>query len=237
MTVLKEFERGNVPIVLPNETVMMGFLRNIAGKNLDTFYHSDRVSVYAGIIAKMLGCSETFIQALRIFCRFHDIGKYEIPDEILNKPSGLNADEWKIMRMHTTLGYEMLREDCQILGLCEISQTLAECLCCLHHERFNGKGYFGKKGKKIPLAARICHLADVFDALTSKRPYRAELPPPDAVRIILEGDNRTSPDDFDPLVLTAFKKALPLFKKARERFIYMGAHVTIHWPPISPYFL
>ena len=194
---------------LPSETRVRDFLRPLAKKDLFTYYHSDRVSLYAGLIATALNCSTEFIAALRCVCRFHDIGKYEIPKSILNKPGALNSQEWEIMKTHTSVGAEIIGEDNS--NLLKIARTIALC----HHEKWDGSGYpHGCKGADIPLIGRITAIADVFDALTSARPYKPAWPVVDAVREIEQG----SGSHFDPALLRAFQRVLPEIERIRNLY-------------------
>jgi HD-GYP domain-containing protein (c-di-GMP phosphodiesterase class II) len=213
---------------LPSETRVRDFLRPLAKKDLFTYYHSDRVSLYAGLIATALNCSTEFIAALRCVCRFHDIGKYEISKSILNKPGALNSQEWEIMKNHTVLGYEMIKES-KALGSDEHLQEMAECMCCLHHEYENGTGYWGVKSGNIPLSTKICQLADIFDALTSKRTYKEACTPGEAVRIIICGDDRTRPENFDQKILSGLCMALPDIFSAHKQFVSMGEEMITPW--------
>jgi putative two-component system response regulator len=135
----------------------------------------------------------------------HDVGKIAIGDDILLKPDKLTTGEFETIKEHTTLGAEMLAE-----GKSEIIK-MAETIALYHHERWDGQGYpRGLREKQIPLVARICKVADVFDALISERPYKKPWPVKEAVNeiIIRKGTH------FDPKIVSAFIKILPdLIKK------------------------
>ena len=141
----------------------------------------------------------------------HDIGKVGIPDEILKKPGKLTPEEYEIMKGHARIGAEAIAEairrvsqtptlaasDHDALGFLRTWQDIAGC----HHEKWDGSGYpQGLAGEAIPLSARLMALADVFDALTCRRVYKAAMPYPEVVRIIREGRGR----HFDPAVVDAF---------------------------------
>lgn len=144
----------------------------------ETGSHLDRMSRYSRMIAVGLAekydLSDDYIEHVFMFSPLHDIGKIGIPDDILMKPYALDQDETEIMKSHTTKGREIIDEIVINFGLegidyLNILRNIAE----YHHESFNGSGYpEGKAGKDIPLEARIVAVADVFDALTSKRPYK-----------------------------------------------------------------
>ncbi len=134
----------------------------------------------------------------------HDIGKVAIPDAILLKPARLTAEEFSTMEKHTLYGSEAIRRTANIHGQNELLRVAAE-IAEFHHEKWDGSGYpHGCKGKAIPICARLMAIADVYDALISKRPYKEALGHEEAVRTILEGDGYTHPDHFDPQVLACF---------------------------------
>ncbi|MCF6267133.1 MAG: response regulator [Desulfuromusa sp.] len=136
----------------------------------------------------------------------HDIGKVAIPDAILLKPVRLTAEEFSIMEKHTLFGSEAIRRTETIYGQNELLCVAAE-IAEFHHEKWDGSGYpHGRKGRAIPICARLMTIADVYDALISKRPYKEALSHEEAVKTILEGDGYTSPEHFDPQVLTCFEQ-------------------------------
>lgn len=133
----------------------------------ETGEHIKRMSRYSAAIAKKIGLSSNVTESILLGAPMHDIGKIGIPDKILLKPGKLDAQEWEIMKLHTTIGYNILK-DCKV-GIVGMGAMIA----LTHHEKWDGSGYpNGLKGSKIPLAGQIIALADVFDALTSKRPYK-----------------------------------------------------------------
>ena len=176
----------------------------------ETGQHLERVSSYCRLIA--LGLREDRCYAEEITDRFvsdlvrsaplHDIGKVGIPDEILLKPGKLDAREWEIMRRHTTIGGDTLRsiiESTSRPGFLRLGHDVA----LYHHERWDGSGYpFGLAGAAIPLGARILALADVYDALTTRRPYKAPWPHARALEHIREERGK----HFDPAVVDAFAR-------------------------------
>jgi HD-GYP domain-containing protein (c-di-GMP phosphodiesterase class II) len=139
--------------------------------------HSERVTQYAVQFAKMLGLSAAEIDKLKFACGVHDIGKINISDAILNKPSRLNEEEWKQMRQHPAKGVEILVP----LGILKEIVPLVKH----HHERFDGKGYpDGLRGEELPLETKVISLVDSYDAMTSTRPYRIEMNHKSAVKEI-----------------------------------------------------
>jgi len=157
--------------------------------------HIQRISLYCVAIGERLGLTERQLDLLRYGSILHDIGKLGIPDEILLKPGSLTPEEWEIMKKHTIIGAEILK------GTRIAYLKAGEKIALYHHERWDGKGYpFGLKGENIPLIARIVSVADVFDALTSKRPYRDAMDTETAFEFIASGKGT----QFDPLVVDAF---------------------------------
>lgn len=149
----------------------------------------------------------------------HDIGKVAIPDAILLKPARLTSDEFAIMEKHTVFGSEAIRRTATINGENELLRIAAE-IAEFHHEKWDGSGYpHGRKGKAIPICARLMTIADVYDALISKRPYKPALSHQEAVKIILEGDGYTSPKHFDPQILTCFREIHPQFQQIARAFV------------------
>jgi len=139
----------------------------------------------------------------------HDIGKIGIPDHILLKPGKFEPEEWEIMKTHAVIGANILEGDDSELMKCagEIALT--------HHEKWDGSGYpYGLSGEAIPLVGRIAALADVFDALTSVRPYKEAWTVEAAVDLIKE--NRGT--HFDPDLVTVFLEQLPGILKIRDQF-------------------
>ncbi len=136
-------------------------------KDYDTAMHLQRMSLYSRALAEKIGLSDEEAEVIELASPLHDIGKIGIPDSILLKKSGLDDLELKLMRKHPLIGYEILQDSPS-----KYLQKGSE-IALAHHERYDGSGYpYALKGKDIPLSARIVALADVFDALTSVRPYK-----------------------------------------------------------------
>ena len=162
-----------------------------------TGFHIQRIGFYSTKIAEHLGLSKEQVELIKYSSPLHDIGKLRIPDHILLKPGPLTKDEWEIMKTHTIMGAKIL-EGSKIKYL-----KAAEKIALLHHEKWDGTGYpYGLKGKKIPLFARIVSIADVFDALTSDRPYRKAFSVEEAFEII----KNESGKHFDPELVEIFLK-------------------------------
>lgn len=177
-------------------------------RDLDTGLHIKRMSVYSQILAEEMGKSDEFCEKILYASPLHDVGKIGIPDRILLKPAKLDADEWIVMKQHTIMGYEILKDSEH--ELMNISSTIA----LSHHERFDGNGYpHGMSGNDIPIEGRIVALADVFDALSSKRPYKK----PWAIEKILIVIREERGKQFDEKVIDAFNKGLKRILETRDK--------------------
>jgi putative two-component system response regulator len=157
--------------------------------------HIKRVSRYAAAVARRMGLDENTVESILHAAAMHDLGKIGIPDQILIKPSRLDPGEWEIMKQHTVIGSRILKGS--EADFINIGESIALC----HHEKWDGTGYpNGLKGSGIPLSARITAIADVFDALNSKRPYKETYSLDRSFCIIQEGRGT----HFDPAVVDAF---------------------------------
>jgi putative two-component system response regulator len=192
--------------------------------------HVIRVGTYAQLIAGAMGLDERRQGELLLAAPLHDIGKVAIPDQILRKGGPLLDAEWEVMRSHCRIGHEILTGQgamestmrsafSMLLGLRGVTvrnpilETAAE-IALTHHERWDGGGYpQGLAGDGIPLTGRIVAVADVFDALTSERSYKAAMPIEDAVQLIQMERGR----HFDPAVIDAFMAILPDARATHDR--------------------
>lgn len=166
----------------------------------ETGMHVIRMSHYSCIIARGMGMHETEINLILNATPMHDVGKIGISDKILLKPGKLDPDERKIMERHAEFGARIIgKHDSPLL-------QMARLAALTHHEKWNGQGYPQRlKGEEIPLIGRIVAIADVFDALTSKRPYKPAWPLEKAVALIQEESGR----HFDPALVPVFMDNLP----------------------------
>jgi putative two-component system response regulator len=164
-------------------------------KDEDTGDHILRMSRYSIFLAEKLGLPPDEVQNIRYAAPMHDVGKIGTPDSILLKSGKLTDQEFELMKMHTTIGAKILgNSKAKIL-------QVAEQIALSHHEKWNGKGYpLGLSGENIPMVGRIVALADTFDALTSKRPYKEPYPLAIAFEII----KKERGQHFDPAVVDVF---------------------------------
>lgn len=178
----------------------------------ETGAHILRMANYSRLIAARLGMPEEFQQRLLHAAPMHDIGKIGTPDQILLKPARLTNEEFEVMKTHTTIGYEILCDSAAP------ALALAASIALRHHEKFDGSGYpHGLAGATIPVEGRIVAVADVFDALTSERPYKRAWNLDEAARYLAEGSGR----HFDPDCVDAFlgdwAGVLAIHKQFQER--------------------
>lgn len=178
-------------------------------KDPDTAAHVDRMRWYVDLLARTLGLPPRQVELLREGAAMHDVGKIGVPDAILLKPGPLSQEERTVMQSHTVIGSRILEYgDADEL-------RLGRVIALSHHERWDGKGYpHGWGGTDIPQPARICAVADVFDALTMNRLYRPALPTAEAVRVMREGRGT----QFDPDVLDAFLDQLPEVTRIQDAY-------------------
>jgi len=172
----------------------------------DTSYHIQRVSEYSGHLAEVMKLDEGFVQRIRLYSKLHDIGKVGVACQLLNKPGQYTPEEFEIMKQHVLHGYKIL----DVEGIDKMAKNIAR----YHHERWDGSGYLmGLSGEAIPLEARIVSVADVFDALISRRVYKAAVPFEDAFKLVLDA----SGTHFDPQIVAFFERSKEELKAIRER--------------------
>lgn len=161
------------------ESVLFTLARSIEGKDPYTHGHCERLSAYSARLGGEVGLSENQITALRRAGVVHDVGKVAVPDSILLKPRGLSPEEWMLMREHPLVGERI----CAPLK----SFRLVLPIIRHHHEKCDGSGYpDGLRGEAIPITARVLQIVDVYDALTTERPYKKALSSSDAIRVMQE---------------------------------------------------
>jgi len=170
----------------------------IAKRDADTDAHNYRVTIYSVRLAEALGLSDRDIRSLIKGAFLHDVGKIGIPDSILLKPGKLDDDEFAVMRRHVAHGIDIVRRASWLAD--------AQAVVAYHHEKYDGAGYGAQlKADEIPVTARIFAIADVFDALTSRRPYKEPLDVDEAIDILEQGRG----SHFDPQLLDRFAPIAP----------------------------
>lgn len=175
----------------------------------ETGNHILRMSHICEVLAKACGWNEELCEIILHASPMHDIGKIGIPDSILLKPAKFAGPEWEIMKTHPIIGAKLLDGDDSEL------MRMAKDIALYHHEKWDGSGYpYGLKGEAIPISARIASVADVFDALTSSRPYK----PAWSIEKALEYISSNSESHFDPFVVDAFMNELPKVLSIRQKF-------------------
>jgi putative two-component system response regulator len=197
----------------------------------DTGNHVLRVGRFAGIIAKNLGFPDSFVNDIELAAQLHDVGKIAVPDSILLKPGKLDEDEFEIIRNHVHHGQSIIQpylaheaavmrghveSGAQMLDDGSALMRLAATIAQTHHEKFDGSGYpTGLAGEDIPIEGRIAAVADVYDALSSERPYKKALPRRKCFEILEEGRDK----HFDPVVLDAFFRGASQIAKVQVEFM------------------
>lgn len=180
------------------ESVLFSLARMVEARDENTGDHCDRLAHMSVVFGKELGLAYDDLEALRRGGVLHDIGKLGIPDNILLKKGKLDADEWSIMKQHTVIGAAL----CSPLRTMQRTVDIVRC----HHERWNGTGYpAGLAGEKVPLLARVFQIVDVYDALSSERPYKPAFPHEKVIGIM---EQETVSGFWDPELMAAFLKIL-----------------------------
>ncbi|RUM56798.1 MAG: two-component system response regulator [Marinomonas sp.] len=178
-------------------------------KDNETGMHVQRMSRYSYVLAVAAGIDEQTANELLLAAQMHDLGKIAIPDNILLKPGRLDEGEFKQMKAHAQIGADILSNPQSQLV------ALARSIAITHHEKWDGSGYpKGLKEKEIPLEGRIAAIADVFDALTSERPYKKAWSVEDAVQLLQDESGK----HFDPELVTLFVQELPKILDIKNKF-------------------
>lgn len=186
-------------------------------RDKETGGHIKRISLYSELLARHMGLPESAVEAIRFASPMHDVGKIGIPDSVLLKEGSHTPEEFEVMKTHTTIGGNILRD-----AESEILATARE-IALTHHERWNGEGYpNGLKGEEIPISGRIVHIVDIYDALRSRRPYKDGFDHQKSCAIIESQKER-----FDPAILDGFRALSEdfrrLFDENRDDFDFRKA--------------
>lgn len=178
-------------------SIIESLKKSLFEKDFETEHHTERVAELVCMMADTLKLSVAEKDAIHLLATLHDIGKIAVPEEILMKPGKLTRDEWKIIKRHPEIGYNI----CKTIP--ELAPMADNILC--HHERWDGKGYPQNiSGKNIPLLARIISIADAYDVMTNKRPYKGPMTEVDALKEL----KRCAGSQFDPELVDIFIKTM-----------------------------
>ncbi len=200
--------------------IILSFAKSIQERDIVTYEHSRRVATYVQRLARYLGWSRREARDLALAALVHDLGKTWIANDILNKSGALSKDERRKMERHPVIGARIL------IG-CDVDPFYVETVLH-HHEKWNGEGYpAGKQGEGIPLGARILTIADVYDVLTSWRPYKNAFSTAEARERILADAGIC----FDPLIVEAFVHLLDITPNFTLPQPDMDKKQALHYPP------
>ena len=179
----------------------------------ETGLHIIRMSQIAAVLGRAYGMAEEEADLLLVASPMHDIGKLGIPDSVLLKPGKLDEEEWKVMQTHAQIGADIL------VGGNSDLMIMAHEIALTHHEKWDGSGYpNGLKGEEIPLSGRVSSLADVFDALTSERPYKKAWSIDDAMDLIRSESGK----QFEPRLVELLEEKLPKVMVIKEKYAETG---------------
>ncbi len=205
-------------LVVASEETVLRLAKAAEFRDDETAQHTLRMSHYCRIISYGCGFDANRCELIRLASQLHDVGKIGIPDAILLKPGKLTADEFTLMKEHARFGFRILSDS--RARLLQVGAVIARA----HHEKFDGSGYpDGLVGEDIAIEARIAAIADVFDALTSKRVYKNALPVTAAIDILREGRGH----HFDPGLLDIFLADMDAVNRIREQFQDSGDQAGI----------
>lgn len=208
-------DQATADIRLREKETLMRLARAGEYRDTDTSRHLLRMSRYSRLLAEGIGLSEEEAELIELAAPLHDIGKIGIPDDILHKKGQLSDEEIVTMRLHPKIGYDILE------GSPSKYLHLGGEIALAHHERFDGSGYpHGISGADIPLSARIVAIADVFDALTSTRPYKVAWSIETAMQYLVKESGR----HFDPVLVKVMVSLRPLVEKIYAEHSEKGLH-------------
>jgi len=205
----EEVKKATIELVEREHESLIVLGKTAEYKDPETAYHIERVAHYSKLLAKKYGLSDEIQDIIYYSAPFHDIGKVGIKDKILLKPGKLTDEEYDVMKTHSNIGYEILKNSKS--KYLQMGATVA----ISHHEKYNGNGYpHGLKGKDIPIEGRIVAIADVFDALVSVRPYKKAWSFDDALSLLKEESGK----HFDPILVKLFIENIDSIKAIYDDF-------------------
>lgn len=205
---INQLAEKNDALYREQETLVTSLAEMIEAQSQETGKHVKRVSEYTRVLCEALGMSDEEVWEVSSAAALHDVGKIMVPQDIINKPGKLTDEEFAIIKTHVQYGRKLL-EKCQG-ELMHISADIAYH----HHERYDGKGYMGVKGEDIDLYARCVSVADVFDALVSRRPYKKAWSPEEAKAEILSQRGK----QFDPNIVDLFEANYDKFLTILQKY-------------------
>lgn len=213
---IENVAKGIVESVLDQGDVMFNLL-DVKRYDDYTYFHCVNVGVLSAMVGAGMGLSETELEQLTIAAMLHDVGKRFIPVEVLNSKQPLTDEQRQLMHTHAYAGMDFLRDKYSFSGY--VHQGVYQ-----HHEWYNGQGYpLGRSKEDIPLFARIIKLVDVYDALTSNRPYRPAISNGDAVEYLMAENGQ----EFDPSVLTVFLKKIAIYPVGAQIELSDGSQAVV----------
>ncbi len=198
----------NDELYTEQETIVTSLAEMIEVQSNETGRHVKRVSEYTKILCAALDMSDEEIWKVSNAAALHDVGKIMVPQDIINKPGRLTDEEFEVVKTHVQYGKKLLEKSSGEL------MRISSAIAYHHHEKYDGTGYMGIKGEDIDLYARCVSVADVFDALVSKRPYKKPWLPEDARKEILSQSGR----QFDPVIVKAFDENFDKFIKVLKKY-------------------
>jgi response regulator RpfG family c-di-GMP phosphodiesterase len=231
----EEILRRMQSLVRMRDAVLFGLAKLTESRDDETGHHLERVCAYSACLATALRnhpqyrrvITPEYIKLIGVNAALHDIGKVGIEDAILLKPGKLTGEERRRMQEHTVIGERCLAEIERRLGACNFLQMARDIVLC-HQERWDGCGYpNGLLKTRIPLAARIVAVADVYDALASRRVYKAALPHEQCVEVIRAEAGK----QFDPEIVETFLKVEKTFREINRRYRESGTADSVSPPP------
>ncbi|MGD9870730.1 MAG: HD domain-containing phosphohydrolase [Thauera sp.] len=210
-TLALEVRKATAAIIDRERETITRLARAAEFRDPETGAHIQRMTHYSALIARHLGYPADFTESLQMAAPMHDVGKLGIPDTILLKPGKLTPEEFAVMKRHPQIGYDILKDSSS--SVLRLGATIA----LTHHEKFDGTGYpHGLAGRAIPIEGRIVAVADVFDALTSARPYKPAWPLSRAIALLRDGrGTHFDPDCVDAL-LQGWDEALDIRARFRD---------------------